>query len=88
VVAESPLNLDAEPRIKKSAGDNAPKGNHPFFWAGYMLVDSGTAAETSEGEKQPPKASPSAKGAAKKPAEGEEPKKPPEAKEPAKPPES
>jgi hypothetical protein len=41
VVASSPLNLDAEPRIKPAATDDPPKAGHPFFWAGYMLVDSG-----------------------------------------------
>ena len=42
VVTKSQLNLDAEPRIKKAVVDEPPKAKHPFFWAGYLLVDSGT----------------------------------------------
>ncbi|MEN6450196.1 MAG: CHAT domain-containing protein [Thermoguttaceae bacterium] len=36
---DSRLNVDAEPRIKRGAADDPPKASHPFFWAGYMLVD-------------------------------------------------
>jgi hypothetical protein len=77
VVADSQLNLDAEPRIKKSAGDVPPKGHHPFLWAGYMLVDSGPVAEIGEAQlvKQPPKKEP-AQDEPKKAAEGDMPKKP------------
>ncbi len=35
------LNLEAEPRVKKSSGENTPKAEHPFFWAGYLLIDGG-----------------------------------------------
>jgi CHAT domain-containing protein/tetratricopeptide (TPR) repeat protein len=45
LAAGARLNLDAEPRIKKTAGDEPPRANHPFFWAGYLLVDSGVAPE-------------------------------------------
>jgi CHAT domain-containing protein len=48
LVADARLNLDAEPRVKRSAADEAPKGDHPFFWAGYMLVDCGSAPEKAE----------------------------------------
>ncbi|MBN2024407.1 MAG: CHAT domain-containing protein [Pirellulales bacterium] len=41
VVQESRVNLDAEPRIKRTPSDDPPKATHPFFWAGYLLVDSG-----------------------------------------------
>ena len=49
VVANSPLTIEAEPRIKKSAGglaegDEAPRATHPFFWAGYLLADTGSPA--------------------------------------------
>ena len=43
LTAASRLNLEAEPRIKRAPADEPPKANHPFFWAGYMLVDCGTA---------------------------------------------
>lgn len=83
VVAESPLNLDAEPRIKKSPGDQPPRGNHPFFWAGYMLVDPGTA---DTGPAKPEKPAPKEPGKAepKKALAGDMPK-PPDAEKPEKP---
>jgi len=40
VTASSPLELDREPRVRESR-EAAPKGNHPFFWGGFMLIDSG-----------------------------------------------
>ena len=40
---DSHVNLDAEPRIKRTSNDDAPKASHPFFWAGYMLFDPGEA---------------------------------------------
>lgn len=77
VVAESPLNLEAEPRIKKSPGDQPPKGNHPFFWAGYMLVDSGSGDATAAKPDKPAPKEPD-KPAPKEPgkAEPNQPKKP------------
>ena len=39
---DSRLNFESEPRVKHGPTDEAPKASHPFFWAGYMLVDSGT----------------------------------------------
>ncbi|MGA2258020.1 MAG: CHAT domain-containing protein, partial [Thermoguttaceae bacterium] len=49
VVSNSALNSEAEPRIKKSStGDQADgaahRATHPFFWAGYLLADSGSTA--------------------------------------------
>jgi len=41
LTAASPLDLEAEPRIKRTVTDESPQAKHPFFWAGYMLVDSG-----------------------------------------------
>lgn len=42
VAENTPLEPDREPRLKKvpAAGESL-KADHPFFWAGYMLVDSG-----------------------------------------------
>ncbi len=37
----TPLSLDAEPRVKSAPSEENIKANHPFFWAGYLLVDSG-----------------------------------------------
>jgi tetratricopeptide (TPR) repeat protein len=38
---ETPLDLDREPRIKHAPGGEAPLARHPFFWSGYMLIDTG-----------------------------------------------
>lgn len=51
---ESRLNLESEPRVKRSASNEMPKAIHPFFWAGYMLVDCGTSANKSEPEPDGP----------------------------------
>ncbi|HEY4233071.1 MAG TPA: CHAT domain-containing protein [Lacipirellulaceae bacterium] len=40
---ELPLDPSQEPRLKKLEDTaEAPKASHPFFWAGYLLVDTGT----------------------------------------------
>lgn len=39
---QSPIALDAEPRIKLEGTDMPPEAKHPFFWAAYMIVDTGT----------------------------------------------
>ena len=46
--SETQLNLEGEPRIKRSATDETPKVSHPFFWAGYMLIDSSQVSRKSE----------------------------------------
>jgi len=38
----SPIALDEEPRIKLDSSDSPPEAKHPFFWAAYMIVDTGT----------------------------------------------
>lgn len=43
VVSDSQLDVEAEPRVRPSPTVDAPKADHPFFWSGYMLVDSGVA---------------------------------------------
>ena len=55
VVSNSPLNIEAEPRMKKSRGehadsDAAQRATHPFFWAGYLLADSGSPRCPAEAE--------------------------------------
>ncbi|MGW8256584.1 MAG: CHAT domain-containing protein [Thermoguttaceae bacterium] len=37
----TPLTPEAEPRLRISADEEPANGDHPFFWAGYMLFDSG-----------------------------------------------
>ncbi|HEY2147418.1 MAG TPA: hypothetical protein VGH32_05745, partial [Pirellulales bacterium] len=38
---DTPLDLDREPRIKRAPGGDAPLARNPFFWSGYMLIDTG-----------------------------------------------
>jgi hypothetical protein len=40
---ETPLDASQEPRLKQLDDSAEPIGaDHPFFWAGYMLLDTGT----------------------------------------------
>lgn len=48
LTAGSRLKLDEEPRIKRTITDDSPKANHPFFWAGLALIDSGTTPKPPE----------------------------------------
>ena len=47
IVAEPP-ELAREPRIKPSSGAAISDARHPFFWAGYLLVDCGQGAYSAE----------------------------------------
>ena len=38
---ESELDLSLEPRVKSPPTDTTLKAEHPFFWSGYLLVDTG-----------------------------------------------
>ena len=51
---DSRVNFTAEPRVKRTPNDEAPKASHPFFWAGYMLVDSGAVPRESDEESNEP----------------------------------
>jgi CHAT domain-containing protein len=53
VETSTQLNIEAEARIKRGATDETPKADHPFFWAGYMLIDSGQAQQTSMPKTEP-----------------------------------
>jgi tetratricopeptide (TPR) repeat protein len=48
------LNIEAEPRVKKTAGEDTPKAEHPFFWAGYMLLDGGQPADKTKAAPEEP----------------------------------
>ena len=52
---ETPLDPAAEPRLGKlDTAAEPPRADHPFFWAGYLLVDTGTrAAEAASNEAEP-----------------------------------
>lgn len=47
------INPGAEPRVDVGNAGSAPKSDHPFFWAGYLLIDSGAP---SRGEDEDPAA--------------------------------
>jgi hypothetical protein len=54
LTASSRINLEAEPRIKPLPGEEPPKGTHPFFWAGYLLVDAGIPSQPNPGQAAQP----------------------------------
>ncbi len=76
LLAGSQLDAATEPRVKHSPSDGPLKGDHPFFWAGYMLVDSGSLPEPAEPGAEPPAEEP-AKEDATKPDRSAKPEKPP-----------
>ncbi|NUQ62888.1 MAG: CHAT domain-containing protein [Pirellulales bacterium] len=53
VAADTRINAEAEPRVKESETGQLPKADHPFFWAGYMLVDCGVPSPAAEGGNRP-----------------------------------
>jgi tetratricopeptide (TPR) repeat protein len=48
VAKELPLDPALESRIKLKDATNLPTAAHPFFWAGYLLVDCGEPLTTDE----------------------------------------
>src|SRR5262249_3418410 len=46
---ENPIDFGHEPRLKKAddSGD-MPTADHPFFWAGYIVVDTGPSPAKPE----------------------------------------
>jgi hypothetical protein len=42
VAQQSPIAPELEPRVTLNSDVAAPPPTHPFFWAGYLVVDSGT----------------------------------------------
>jgi hypothetical protein len=42
------LQPAAEPRLQGGEFDESISADHPFFWAGYMLVDTGSLPEKQE----------------------------------------
>lgn len=52
---EAPLDLAREPRIKRSPqATEPPPADHPFFWAGYLLVDTSPRPESETSPAEPP----------------------------------
>ena len=56
--SSSQLDLEGEPRIKHAATDEKPKADNPFFWAGYMLIDSSQVSQNMEPKGAEPAAKP------------------------------
>jgi hypothetical protein len=48
LVMAQPFNSEAEPRIARSKRSEESKAEHPFFWAGYLLVDQGSAGQNPD----------------------------------------
>jgi hypothetical protein len=44
ITQETTINPEAEPRVKSSKEAAEITGEHPFFWSGYLVIDSGRAA--------------------------------------------
>ena len=57
VTAEQP-DFDQEPRIKITSSVIPQNAEHPFFWAGYTLIDCGVlnvTADSTESQAEPAK---------------------------------
>lgn len=48
LVSDMPVNPELEPRLKADGHEEPPTAEHPFFWAGYLLADSGTPPGVSD----------------------------------------
>ncbi len=45
---DADVHIEREPRISSTTRDTIPKADHPFFWAGYILIDTGTLPQKEE----------------------------------------
>ncbi|HTQ40855.1 MAG TPA: CHAT domain-containing protein [Pirellulales bacterium] len=45
LVSQSPLDPQREPRIRLKPDSPPINAQHPFFWAGYLLIDSGATPQ-------------------------------------------
>ena len=50
---DSPLDPNLEPRLTVKASDQPANATNPFFWSGYLLIDSGTPPERAEKPAEP-----------------------------------
>jgi len=39
---QTPITPEAEPRVKLDGSNTPPRADHPFFWGGYLVIDTGT----------------------------------------------
>lgn len=56
IAMDSRINFDAEPRVNRGNSDSPPKAEHPFFWAGYLLVDSSAGGQKADAQPNAPAA--------------------------------
>ena len=47
------IDWELEPRVKRFEADDAPLAEHPMFWAGYMLIDTGMAPRVDQQNVEP-----------------------------------
>ena len=50
LVCPEPLHLSYEPRVKLVGNSVLEDTRHPFFWAGYMLIDTGTVPDADDAD--------------------------------------
>jgi CHAT domain-containing protein len=50
---DSPLDPNLEPRLTVKVSDQPTNATNPFFWSGYLLIDSGTPPERAEKPAEP-----------------------------------
>jgi tetratricopeptide (TPR) repeat protein len=55
IVTPEPLDLTREPRVKPSPKATLEDAKHPFFWAGYMLIDCRPGMAVTVDADPPPK---------------------------------
>ena len=48
LMMRAPLDPEQEPRVDDQDTELRATADHPFFWAGYLLVDTGDAADAGE----------------------------------------
>jgi len=54
LVRAETLSPDKEPRLRESKGVEEVTAEHPFFWGGYLLIDSGAEPTPKTPEVPPP----------------------------------
>lgn len=67
LVSRLPLEPGSEPRFKADSRHAPPLADNPLFWAGYMLIDTGSSPRLSDDD-EPPQDQPLALKAAPAPA--------------------
>jgi tetratricopeptide (TPR) repeat protein len=49
---DADLDFSQEPRVKSPPADTTLKADHPFFWSGYLLVDTGVNPNKEEAKEE------------------------------------